>query len=430
MSNDLLPHSSNKTINDFTIDRELGKSQFGKFFQATDNTTKESVCINILSKEHLISARKTENLLNEIRVTSSSSNPYILPLLYSFEDSENVFLVTSFQTNGSLKQILGNIKTIDIPCVKYISATLLLALSDLHKKGIIHRDLKPSNILFDKGFGIKITGFSQCAIFESPSEMPSELDFAGTADYISPETISGDLIGPETDLWSLGIVIYQLLANSPPFQANYPYQTLQLISEGLNQKTIPSFLPEDFKNLILGLLNSDPNNRLGHGEFNQGYPSIKNHAFFKGFDFKNISPPPVNEWIPFVPAMKVLYPEHKTVRKMTERPESDMKEIENPISKNLLFQGEKALFEGTIQKRVGLSSKERILVLTNRPRLFYFDPESKEIKGEINLCKELKVTIGSKNKWTIDVPGRTYNLVTKDDPKKWKEVLEKIISLF
>ena len=127
--------------------------------------------------------------------------------------------------------------------------------------------------------------------------------------------------------------------------------------------------------------------------------------------------------------MQILFPEKKITRKQTVRPNIDMPVIENPRSKNLLFLGESTVYEGPIQKRVGLSVKRRILVLTTRPRLFYFDPETNEIKGEINVCKDLKVNLGAKNKWTIEVPGRVYNLVSDENPKNWKEVIDKIVRL-
>jgi serine/threonine protein kinase len=195
-----------------------------------------------------------------------------------------------------------------------LAGELVVALEYLRAQQIVHRDLKPGNILLDADFHIKLIDFAtskilnpqlakripktkskpdqtlklpkQNQITDSPltdeeSDLNRYYSMVGTEEYVAPEILKKQEVSYATDLWSLGIIIYQLLVGSTPFKGNSEYLTFENI---LNEEVkFPENLDisEDAKDLIVRLLEKTPCSRLGA----QNFEELKNHNFFKGVDF-------------------------------------------------------------------------------------------------------------------------------------------------
>mmetsp|Transcript_41692 Transcript_41692/g.48132 ORF Transcript_41692/g.48132 Transcript_41692/m.48132 type:complete len:269 (-) Transcript_41692:75-881(-) len=191
--------------------------------------------------------------------------------------------------------------------IKYFTASILSGLEYLHGKGIVHRDLKPCNILLDKNDGLKITDFGTAKIFNCESEQVNKAlskrqkreegrsyspmkkhSFVGTHEYISPEVLYGQSPTFAIDLWSLGVIVYEMYTGHTPFTGDNEMETYQNICNGTVSK--PAKIPVDDWSFIRQLLQVNPQERLGCKNLtNIDYKKIKSHVFFRDVDFDDLS---------------------------------------------------------------------------------------------------------------------------------------------
>ena len=136
---------------------------------------------------------------------------------------------------------------VDVPTAVRLVATVARAVEHLHQQGIIHRDLKPSNILLDSDGQPYVTDFGLAKVFAAGSEMTATGVIAGTPSYMAPEQASGRRadVGPATDVYSLGAILYELLTGVPPFRAESPLDTLMEVLSGdpAMPRTLNSHIP-------------------------------------------------------------------------------------------------------------------------------------------------------------------------------------------
>ena len=299
------PVKKQKRKDDFDLGKLLGQGAFGQVLEVIDKETQKHWAMKILSKAHIVKEKKMEYVKIERDAFSRLRHPNIVFLYLTFQDPANLYYVVELAPGGDLQRVLNEQKALDIPCVKHSMGQVLLALAHIHKNKIIHRDLKPENVLLDGENRVKITDFGTAKIFgpDQPFELPKG-SFVGSADYVSPETLDETPVGPATDLWSFGCMIYALLVGQSPFHTDLLYQTFQRINN--HDLHFPDFFPEDARSLVEGLLQPDPHQRLGYNDYDTNYESIRNHPFFSGIDWDALptaSPPP---WAPFVEAVKAM----------------------------------------------------------------------------------------------------------------------------
>ena len=417
------PKPRQKRKDDFNLGNILGQGAFGQVIEVEDKETGNHYAMKILSKVHIMKEKKMNYVKIERDVMTKLSHPNIVRLFLTFQDPGNLFYVVELAKNGDLQKALNRFHSIDISCSKILLGQILLAIAHMHQNKILHRDLKPENILLDSNNRVKITDFGTAKIF-GPDEpfFVQRGSFVGSADYVSPETLNETPVGPSSDLWSFGCMIYSLFVGQGPFHTESSYATFQKIET--NNFEIPEFVPIEAKDLIIKLLKLQPEERLGHNDYLTNYKSIREHSFFEGIEWDTLpklSCPTLNSFQPseeyyqtklknqqFLKENKIIEEEIKIINNIQPKIENN-----NTIKSEMehfLLANEKILFEGNVIKSVFLSSKERKFVLTDRPRLFYVDIKNNLVKGSIPLCKELKVNILKDNKWEIIVPGRTYNL--------------------
>ena len=405
-----------KRKKDFDLGNLLGQGAFGEVIEAVDKETHIKYAMKILSKSHIKKENKIKYAITERDAMMLLDHPNITKLFLTFQDPENLYYVIEYAEHGDLQRVLDKYYALSIPCVSNLMGQVLLGIAHMHKKKIIHRDLKPENILLDKNNRAKITDFGTCKIFGKDDKFILERgSFVGSADYVSPEVLDETPVGPSSDLWSYGCILYTLLVGETPFNTESNYCTFQRISN-LDYK-VPDFVPQHAKDLIEKLLIFDPEKRLGNGEFDDDYISIREHPFFAFTNWDELPKAPTPDWSSFQPALANR--EKKAILSST---------INSQVPE-LLEEGEGVLFEGMIQKKRKLSIKNRLLVLTNKPRLFYCN-KKKCIKGEIPITKDLVVKIENKKKWSITIPGRVYDIRCETGtPQEWKTHIEDILRI-
>eukprot|EP01120_Amphizonella_sp_Union-15-10_P001174 TRINITY_DN11229_c0_g1_i1.p1 TRINITY_DN11229_c0_g1~~TRINITY_DN11229_c0_g1_i1.p1 ORF type:complete len:402 (-),score=57.38 TRINITY_DN11229_c0_g1_i1:80-1285(-) len=265
-------------LQDFTILCKVGEGGYGKVYQVQKRDKNEQIyAMKVLRKDCIIQQDVVENTKTERDVLIKVRHPFIVNLRYAFQTKGRLYLVMDFVNGGQLFHHLRNQAMFSESWVKFFAAELVLALDHLHSMGIIHRDLKPENILLDSDGHIILTDFG---FAKENIEATRATSFCGTIEYMSPQMIKHEPYGYETDWWSLGVLIYDLLVGKPPFMAKNP-KALQkkILTQTLK---LPNYITTSAVSLIRGLVNRDVKKRLSVKE-------ILRHNFFKGIDWKKLA---------------------------------------------------------------------------------------------------------------------------------------------
>lgn len=201
------------TLNDFDIGKPLGKGKYGSVYMAREKRSKYIVGLKVLYKAQLLEGHVEHQLRREIEIQSHLRHPNILRLFGYFHDRNRVFLILEFAAHGELYKHLMK-GPFDEPRAANYAASVAHALNYCHSKHVIHRDLKPENILLALSGDVKIADFGWSV--HAPSDRRKT--FCGTLDYLPPEMVECRAHDHRVDLWALGVLIYEFLIGSPPFE--------------------------------------------------------------------------------------------------------------------------------------------------------------------------------------------------------------------
>lgn len=283
------PSSGNLSIDDFELITVIGKGSFGKVLQVRKQDTGRIYALKTIRKQHIVERGEITHTLAERFVLTRVNNPFIVPLKFSFQSEQKLYLVLAFVNGGELFHHLLREQRFNEERARFYSAELLLALEHLHDLDVVYRDLKPENILLDYTGHIALCDFGLCKLNMKDSDMTNT--FCGTPEYLAPEILNGQGYNKVIDWWTLGVLLYEMLAGLPPF---YDEVTDKMYKKILHNPLIfGDEISPQARSILTGLLNRDPSQRLGVS----GAEEIKRHPFFaQHVDFerllqKKIQPP-------------------------------------------------------------------------------------------------------------------------------------------
>ncbi|KAF9234333.1 kinase-like domain-containing protein [Melanogaster broomeanus] len=278
------------TIEAFDLLKVIGKGSFGKVMQVRKKDTMRVYALKTIRKAHIASRPgEITHILAERTVLALVNNPFIVPLKFSFQNPDKLYLVMSFVNGGELFYHLQREGKFDQDRSRFYAAELLCALEHLHSFNVVYRDLKPENILLDYTGHIALCDFGLCKLNMSETEKTNT--FCGTPEYIAPELLESQGYTKTVDWWTLGVLLYEMMTGLPPFydeNVNTMYQ--RILTDPL---LFPSDISAEAKSVMTLLLQRDPARRLGAN----GGEEIKRHPFFaKYIDWnmllqKKIQPP-------------------------------------------------------------------------------------------------------------------------------------------
>ena len=272
-----LVHPKRANLCNYTFEQTLGTGSFGRVKLAKMNNTKKYYAIKILKKIDLIKLKQVDHILNEIKILTLVSHPFIVEIYGFTQDERYIYIILEFINGGELFTYLRSVIKFPIDQSVFYAGQVVLIFEYLHSKNIIYRDLKPENLLIDTHGYLKLTDFGFAKIC-----LKRTYTLCGTPEYIAPEILLNKGHGKPVDWWTFGILLYEMLAGFPPFNDEDPMGIYQKILKC--KVRFHSDFPSDAKSLIKHLLVIDLSKR--YGNLKNGVNDIKNHRFFKDFDFR------------------------------------------------------------------------------------------------------------------------------------------------
>ncbi|KAG1609440.1 hypothetical protein G6F46_010794 [Rhizopus delemar] len=280
-------------LDDFNLLRTLGTGSFGRVHLSQSRHNGRYYAIKVLKKTEVVRLKQVEHTNNEKHILESVANPFLVNLWGTFQDDANLYMVMDYVPGGELFSVLRKSKRFPDHVAKFYAAEVALAIEYLHNKHVIYRDLKPENLLLDVNGHIKITDFGFAKYVPDIT-----WTLCGTPDYLAPEVIQSKGYGKAVDWWSLGVLIFEMLAGYPPF---YDDDHLKLYEKILQGKIRwPSYFDPNAKDLLKRLLTPDLSRR--YGNLKNGADDIKRHPWFQGVDFDKVANRQIRA--PYIPQIR------------------------------------------------------------------------------------------------------------------------------
>lgn len=194
----------------------LGEGYFGTVELYQKLGTKEKFAFKVIKKSKIPDEKTLNQIINEIKILRTLDHPLIIRLFDKFQDDRKLYLQTEFVEGGDLHKLMKREKVLSEKSIKFILAQIFLVLEYLHSHYILYRDIKPENILIDGNGYIKLADFG-ISKYLSYSDKQTTKTFCGTPEFIPPEILKAEEYGMPVDMWSFGILAYELYFNKVSF---------------------------------------------------------------------------------------------------------------------------------------------------------------------------------------------------------------------
>lgn len=242
-------------VNDYVIAAKLGAGAFGAVFKVTKGGN--TFAMKVIEKTELQNPGDKRRLQRELDTMAYIKHPNTVSLLDFFTDRYNFYLILEFCQGGDLASHLAKESPLREKNIAAVFKQIVTAVAYLHAQGIAHRDLKPENILITTFPNVKVSDFGLCG-FTSNGKMET---FCGSPCYTAPECLSRiQYEGPPADVWSLGVILYELVTGRHPWDiANVPKMVKDICS---GKYTIPMSVSQSCQDLIRSMLKVKPADRI------------------------------------------------------------------------------------------------------------------------------------------------------------------------
>uniref|UniRef100_A0A8C5E9E3 Serine/threonine-protein kinase PLK n=1 Tax=Gouania willdenowi TaxID=441366 RepID=A0A8C5E9E3_GOUWI len=272
--------TDSKTGKSYSKGKLLGKGGFARCYEMTDLSNNKMYAVKVIPQSRVSKPHQRDKITNEIELHKTLSHKHVVKFSHHFEDHENIYIFLELCSRKSLAHIWKARHTLTEPEVRYYLKHIISGLKYLHSRGILHRDLKLGNFFVNENMELRLGDFGLAAKLETVEQRKKTI--CGTPNYLAPEVLNRQGHGTESDVWSLGCVMYTLMCGSPPFETLDLKETYKCIKEV--RYNLPSSLSPTAQKLISGILQKNPSDRLTLDQ-------ILNHEFFiKGFTPDKLPP--------------------------------------------------------------------------------------------------------------------------------------------
>jgi TolB-like protein len=250
-----------RTLSHFHITAAIGAGGMGEVFRATDTSLGREVALKVLPPAMALDSDLLRRFQREARAVAALNHPNIVTL-YSVEEAEGIHFLAMELVDGQPLQLLIPEKGLAVPQVISMAKALAEALAAAHEKGIVHRDLKPANVMVTSEGRVKVLDFGLAKDSNETTTMAGYTTVGralGTPAYMSPEQIRGEAVERRTDIFSLGIVLYEIATGLKPFNGRSAGEAMSSI---LRDTPPAPLLPVGLASIIQRCLEKEPDRRF------------------------------------------------------------------------------------------------------------------------------------------------------------------------
>jgi len=245
----------------------LGEGGMAFVYKARDKQLQRDVAIKTLKPNYVNQEKFVDRFRREAQTAANLNHPNIVQIFdWGIEDEP--YFVMEYIEGNTLTSIISGNRTVGLNDILYIGSQVANGLKEAHKHGLVHRDIKPGNIMITPDGKVKVTDFGIVSLQNEESDITKTGAVLGTASYISPEQAQGKPVSFESDLYSLGTVLYELIAGKPPFTGDSPIATAtkHLTDKPEKLSNYRLDIPKALENAILKLLEKKPSDRFKSAE--------------------------------------------------------------------------------------------------------------------------------------------------------------------
>ena len=245
----------------------LGEGGMAFVYKARDKQLQRDVAIKTLKPNYVNQEKFVDRFRREAQTAANLNHPNIVQIFdWGIEDEP--YFVMEYIEGNTLTSIISGNRTVGLNDILYIGSQVANGLKEAHKRGLVHRDIKPGNIMITPDGKVKVTDFGIVSLQNEESDITKTGAVLGTASYISPEQAQGKPVSFESDLYSLGTVLYELIAGKPPFTGDSPIATAtkHLTDKPEKLSNYRKDIPKVLENAILKLLEKRPSDRFKSAE--------------------------------------------------------------------------------------------------------------------------------------------------------------------
>ena len=245
----------------------LGEGGMAFVYKARDKQLQRDVAIKTLKPNYVNQEKFVDRFRREAQTAANLNHPNIVQIFdWGIEDEP--YFVMEYIEGNTLTSIISGNRTVGLNDILYIGSQVANGLKEAHKHGLVHRDIKPGNIMITPDGKVKVTDFGIVSLQNEESDITKTGAVLGTASYISPEQAQGKAVSFESDLYSLGTVLYELIAGKPPFTGDSPIATAtkHLTDKPERLSNYRKDIPKALENAILKLLEKKPSDRFKSAE--------------------------------------------------------------------------------------------------------------------------------------------------------------------
>ncbi len=425
---------------DFDVIALSGKGAYGTVLKVKLKSDKSGkfYAIKVMDVLALDRIKKLYQAYLECDILSQLDSPYIVDILGAFDEHKKIYIVMQYLSKGDFSDFIRLNFPLKLDTIQFYAAEIVNFLDYIQSKKIVHRDLKPENIMMNSNWHLQVIDFATARVlgkYFDKKQMKFKIDsyydisetddlkgnkvaineeeddlddiqarperrgmtFVGTAEYVSPEVLGDKPAGFGSDIWALGIMIYQMFYGKTPFKEKTNYLIFRKI-EQLKINFDPNVnIPEEAKDLITKILVKDPASRLGAGEPGTEYDiaHLKSHPYFKGIEWDNLHNliPPNSDTFDYLMSKK--NDNKNNNNSLNQKNSIDRESIKSKKTEEFNNESNEQaviLRQGYLDKKSPwLHYNKRKVILYSTPKLVYIDPSNNKVKGEIYLDKSLKV---------------------------------------
>src|SRR5215212_6924516 len=249
----------------YVLGESLGSGGMGEVYLAHDGVLERNVALKVLRSQYAGDEEFAERFRREARSAASLSHPNIVQVYDRGETEDGTsYIAMEYVPGGTLQEQIGRRAPFRDREASAVGAQIADALEAAHERSVIHRDIKPQNVLVTALGNLKVTDFGIARAASAVTSSASGAIF-GTAGYISPEQALGEPVGPASDLYSLGVILYEMLTGELPFTAD---NSIAVCMKHVNEPPLPPKIlnpdiPDGMNALVLMLLAKHPTDRYG-----------------------------------------------------------------------------------------------------------------------------------------------------------------------